>query len=239
MSLAVSLVSVVAFAFIFQKPLKRFPVLFYLLALAASGLGMYLTLYSQPNPLGGAVILAFQKGQVAFSFFALIMFTGVFAKNSAIRHYLTPIRAELSIIASILILQHLTLNLSIYMSRFAYLFMLRPSTISSLIFALILMVLLIPLAITSFNFVKKRMSAKAWDTLQKLAYVFFAVIFLHLLGFLLPTALAGTDTALPSVIIYCALLVVYLILRIRRAIIDRKSSKALPAQEQAQEQTQE
>ena len=65
--------------------------------------------------------------------------------------------------------------------------------------------------------VKKKMRASTWKTVQKTAYAFFAVIFVHLSGYLLFAAFQGSAKAQVSYSIYLFVAGLYLILRIRRA----------------------
>ena len=226
MSLAVSLISVLAFAFIFQKPLKHFPVFFYVLTVLICVGVIFLTNYSGPTPiLIDTILMAFQKAHVGFAFFVFVMYIGVFPKNSRIHAYFLPVRDRLSIIAGIFIMGHISLFAGNYMGYISNFFSLRLNTMSSLIIALIMLVLLVPLFITSFTIVRKKMKARTWDNLQKLAYPFFGLIYLHLLGFLLPSSLAGNLSTLISVVIYSVIFFLYFALRLMRFFLDRKTSK--------------
>ena len=54
-----------------------------------------------------------------------------------------------------------------------------------------LVVLLVVLGVTSFAFVKRQMSTASWKKVQKLAYPFFGLVYVHPLLMLLPSALHG------------------------------------------------
>jgi DMSO/TMAO reductase YedYZ heme-binding membrane subunit len=104
------------------------------------------------------------------------------------------------------------------------LFSLRASIIFSLAVALVLLVLLTLLTVTSFNAVKKRMDSGRWKSLQHLAYPFFGLIYFHMLGYLLVPALEGSTRAIIGVTVYAVIFAAYTVLRVRRAVIDRRDN---------------
>jgi DMSO/TMAO reductase YedYZ heme-binding membrane subunit len=224
MSLVVSLIVAILLVAIFHKPLKFVPWLFYVFAIALCAVSIYLTFSPAPSQILRSIVFAIQKGQIGFSLFAIVMFVGVFDRNSAIRRTLTPIRAEVSILATILILGHLIPYAINYLSVFTHLFSYRLSIVSSLIIALVILVLLSILTITSIDFIKKRMNAGRWKSIQRFSYVFFGLILFHLLGYLLIPALNGSIDALIKVGVYFVIFAVYLLLRLRRIRLDKLSA---------------
>ncbi len=227
MGLLVCIVIAVLFSWFLRKPVKDYPVVFYVTALIVSALGIYFTWFPVSNDIVRTLVFSIQKGHLAFAFFVVVMFIGVFDPRASIRRSLNPVRAQLSIIASILIIAHFVPYLRGYLSMIGSLFSYRSSIIISFFIAIILLVLLALLAVTSFDAIKKRMTTKSWKTLQKLAYVFFVLIFIHLAGFLTNAYLQGTDAVLISGTTYIVILVLYGVLRIRRYLIDRKSEDAM------------
>jgi DMSO/TMAO reductase YedYZ heme-binding membrane subunit len=224
MSLIISTIGAVLFSALCAKPLRAMPWLFYLLAVLIAVAGIYFTLSPPPNQVLRAVVFAIQKGQVGFALFVVVMFVGVFSQDSAVRRALNPVRAELSIVAAILIIGHFTLYLGNYLSLATQLFSRQPSIISSFLIALVMLVLLVILTITSFNAVKRRMDAGRWKGVQRLAYLFFGLIFLHLLGYLMIPVLGGSPGAVLNVTVYTVVFAAYAILRVRKALRDRQSS---------------
>ena len=93
-------------------------------------------------------------------------------------------------------------------------------------FLLALLVLLLVLGVTSLQGVKRRMDAGTWKRLQKWAYVFFGLVYVHLMSILLPSALAQGMTARVSIAVYTVLFGLYAALRIARAVLDRKQKEA-------------
>jgi DMSO/TMAO reductase YedYZ heme-binding membrane subunit len=211
------------FSVLCPRPLKKTPWLFYLLAAAISVGAVYLTYHPFGNQLVCSLVYAVQKGHLAFSFFTVVMFVGAFGRSSIVRRHLNPVRAELSIMAALLIVGHFVPYLSNYLSYAAGLLSLRPGILSSLAISVILLVLLAVLTVTSLNAIRKRMDGGHWKTLQRFSYVFFGLIFFHMLGYLAIPALSGSGRAMLNMGIYAAIFLIYAVLRIRRALLDRKA----------------
>ena len=95
--------------------------------------------------------------------------------------------------------------------------------------ALVLLVLLVVLGVTSFAFVKRQMSTASWKKVQKLAYPFFGLVYVHLLLMLLPSALHGGLAAQASVVVYSVVFVGYALCRVGRALVDRSAEDAVSA----------
>ncbi|UZW14840.1 ferric reductase-like transmembrane domain-containing protein [Clostridium pasteurianum] len=132
---------------------------------------------------------AFMHGNVAVSFFILVMFAGALNTKWNITRKLFSIRAQLAILGSIFILPHGIL----YLVRF---FVLKlPNILSGktnstlyLIYmavGLTAFVILIPLFITSFKKVRTKMNALQWKKLQRWAYPFYFLSYIHILIVLL------------------------------------------------------
>jgi DMSO/TMAO reductase YedYZ heme-binding membrane subunit len=222
MSLVIALTVSIALAFAIAKPLKRMPIIFYLIAIAVSVVGVYLTWYPDSNQLLRTFAFAVQKGHVGFSFFTIVMFIGVFAKKSRVRRLLGPVRGELSIVSALLIIGHLMPYLLSYLVMALDIVRFPPGIVVSILTALVLLILLVILTATSFNRVKRHIDSSRWITLQKLAYLFFALVFVHMLGFLIGPLMHGSLYALINVAVYFLIFALYLITRLRRARLDAK-----------------
>ena len=88
-----------------------------------------------------------------------------------------------------------------------------------------LVVLLVPLAITSIDVVRRRLGAMPWKRLQRLAYPFFALILVHAGCYLAKPVLGGSADASLNLAVYALLLATYGVLRARRALADRRASE--------------
>jgi DMSO/TMAO reductase YedYZ heme-binding membrane subunit len=66
------------------------------------------------------------------------------------------------------------------------------------------------------------MSPGIWKALQRWSYVFFILAFVHAASFLLVPAMSGADTTMiVKIVLYAAIAVLYCVLRLRRAILDK------------------
>lgn len=214
----------VAAAFALRNPLKKAPLVFYLLAVAA----VIVLLIGASGLVGSwarSIVLLVQRCMVAFALFAIVMLIGVLPKESKAARWLRPIRAQLSIIAWILCLGHMCAYAALYTAR-ALSGAMSASMLLALIVAVVLFVLLLVLGITSFNVVKRRMPSAAWKNVQRLAYPFFALAYLHVLLMLLPAALQGGQQAQTSIAIYSTVVGGYAALRLYRAWVERSAEEA-------------
>lgn len=209
---------------VLNRPIRKAPVVFYVLAIALDVLLFANGIYDFPKEVHNALMVLMKKGGLAVSMFVVVMYIGVFRRNGWLSSKLRPIRAELSIIACLLIVGHMATYLSSYLPRLLGGVNTRANVMAGFIIALCLLVLLVVLGVTSFRFVKKHMKARSWKKLQSLAYIFYAFVFVHLLLMLGPSALHGNSTAISTVAVYSVVFVAYIILRIIRAVADRKAS---------------
>jgi DMSO/TMAO reductase YedYZ heme-binding membrane subunit len=216
--LLVSLTVIPLAAWLLRKPLQKVPWAFYLLAASACLAGLYLTVSPSPNQIVRGFASVIQKGNGAFALFALVMFIGAFSECNAFRRALMPVRAELSIMAGILICGHFLPYIKNYLGLLPGLIFLKSSVILSLGIALVLLVLLLVLVVTSFNIIKRKMSAENWRRVQWLAYPFFGLIYFHQLGYLLVPVQKGSMDAAMSLALYTVVFVSYLALRIVRTL---------------------
>lgn len=215
------LIATIAFCFAFHKVIQMFPVAFYFLAFcmdaayAAGAAGLL------PHEASIALMPLMQKCTLSLAFFFVVMGIGAFTPNGAVGSRLRPIRAELSIIACILAMGHMFVYLQTYLSGITSGATHSSNVIASLVVALALLALLSVLGITSLGLVKRRMGKQKWASLQKWAYVFFALVLVHLLLMLTPSALKGSQTAFVALAMYLALFAAYGIARVWRYSRDR------------------
>jgi DMSO/TMAO reductase YedYZ heme-binding membrane subunit len=223
MSFFVSLMLMAAFAFSLRKPLSRHPVPFYVLAAIVAAVGIYFTYYPSPNAVLRVMAFAIQKGHIGFSLFGIVMFVGIFEKGSRTRNLFAPVRAELSIMAAILIVGHFVPYLGGYLELLGAFSKLPFNTIASLLAAFVMLILLAILTVTSINAIKRKIDMHTWTLIQRWAYVFFGLIYFHLLGYLLPPALSGAVGPQINLAIYSVLFLLYVSFKTRRALLDRKA----------------
>ena len=219
MTLILVLAGAVAFAFACKRPIKSRPLAFYALAATLDVLFVVGSFAGLPLMLYDALFLLLHKCTLATALFAVVMYIGVFARDSRVATYLRPIRAELSIMAWLLSLGHMAIYLSSYAANLST--GLPQTNVAVALFAL-----LVVLGVTSFNVVKKRLKKETWKRVQLLAYPFWGLVYVHLLLMLVPSALRGGAPAQMAVAVYSVVFVGYAVLRIRRAAVDRRKEES-------------
>ena len=142
-----------------------------------------------------------------------------FVKGSRAHQWLKPVRSELSIIACILACGHMAVYLASYAPRLGS--AMGSNVVGALVVAVALLVLLLVLGTTSLGFVKRHMRTESWKRLQRWAYVFFGLVYVHLMLMLAPAASRGGEAAVASVAAYTMVFGAYAVLRVRRATLDR------------------
>jgi len=129
------------------------------------------------------------------------------------------IRGELSITAAILVLCH---NFTYGITYFKMLFI-KPEALSATqftaaIISLVLIIIMIVLTVTSFQAVRKKMKAKKWKQLQRTAYVFYGLMYVHIMLINIPYARLGLGTYIANVVIYSIVFLGYAAMRIAKAV---------------------
>lgn len=228
MTAIVVLAGAAVFAFACKRPIKACPAAFYALAIALDVLFVVGSYTKLPAAVYDVLFVLLHKCTLATALFAVVMYIGVFARDSRVASYLRPIRAELSIMAWLLSLGHMAIYLSSYATSLSS-GLPQTNVAVALAVALALFALLIVLGVTSFNVVKKRMTKETWKRVQLLAYPFWGLVYVHLLLMLLPSALRGGAPAQLSVAVYSVVFLGYAVLRIRRALADRRRAPAKAA----------
>lgn len=135
------------------------------------------------------------QGFLGLSFFYIVMITGAIDKKHKIKAKLMGLRREFSIIGFIVISPH-ALN---------YTLQGLTGTRSLEWFGLISFVLMIPLFVTSFLKIRKKMKPKTWNLIQSAAYIIYLLLFIHLI-------LNYTKTI--NLVLYVAIFGFYFVLKI-------------------------
>lgn len=218
----IALAIAILFALLLKKPLRKAPLVFYIVAVALDILFLsHVTFTFAPN-IARTVFPYMQRCLLSFAFLSVVMFIGVLPDTLKIKKDLLAVRGELSIFAALLSLGHIVHYLVSYLGRI----FLSPSTIDSNLlvsFALssLLVILLAVLTVTSFKTVRSKMNVASWKKLQKLAYVFYGLIYVHLVLILLPVSAHLSEKAIMSVVFYSAIMLIYLVARLRLYLVDR------------------
>ena len=216
-------------AYLLRSPLKAHPSLFYSIAAMLVLLYFFGATFGVPRWLWMPLVDLIQKCELAVALFAVVMLIGCLGKEQTLYRRMKPIRAELSIIACILCLGHMAVYLESYLPRLLGGGEIGGNVMGAFVLAVVLLVLLVVLGVTSFAFVKRQMSTASWKKVQKLAYPFFGLVYVHLLLMLLPSALHGGLAAQASVAVYSVVFVGYALCRMGRALVDRRAEDAVSA----------
>jgi DMSO/TMAO reductase YedYZ heme-binding membrane subunit len=217
-----SLVVTCAIMLISHKALRRIPWLFYLIATLVMVylFGSYLTNNYEwwPEWFVEWFVSAFARGSLSTAFFVIVMYLGVLPTRIPGVSALRTVRAELSIIGCILAIGHVIYYGLYY---FPNLFfpteepMPVPYAIATWI-TLVLLLLMIPLLITSLRTVHKRMHPTTWKRVQRLAYPFYALLYAHVLVLFCASIVLHPDRAGETwinLIVYSVVFLVYFVAR--------------------------
>ena len=210
LTLICSTIAVVAL----RPVIRKVPWAFYALAVAVVVLFFAGTTFDLPRDARMAMVFMMQKCMLATALFVIVMYIGLLPKDTKARRWMQPLRGPVSIVACILALGHMVRYFMTYITRIMGGGTVASNVMLSFVIAIVLFALLIVLGVTSFNFIKKRMSGYVWKRVQWFAYVFYALVYVHLLIMLGPAALAGGKNALVSAGIYTVVFGAYLALRL-------------------------
>ena len=172
-----------------------------------------------PLFLKNNILGIFAKGSLGTAMFIAVMYAGALPKGSKLIAPLMKIRGELSITAAILVLCH---NFTYGITYFKMLFIkpeaLSATQLTAAIISLVLIIIMIVLTVTSFQAVRKKMKAKKWKQLQRTAYVFYGLMYVHIMLINIPYARLGLGTYIANVVIYSIVFLGYAAMRIAKAV---------------------
>lgn len=175
--------------------------------------------FDMPAIVNDWVLPIIARGGLTGALFVIVMYAGAFPSRSLGAKIFMPIRGPISIIASILGIGH-----GIAYSK-QYINMvvngsgnLDVATIVFIIDSVVMSLLMIPLFITSFKAVRKRMNGKTWKSLQKSAYIFYFLLFIHVMLLMVPRALKGEMGYDLTVFVYGFVFISYFLCRVIKAV---------------------
>lgn len=215
----ISLIIVALFIYFLKDSLKKYANIFYIGA-AVISIAVFLLeflpmhLFVKNNILG-----IFAKGSLGTAMFVVVMYTGALPKGNKLIAPLMKIRGKLSITAAILVLCH---NFTYGMTYFRMLFtktsLLSATQLAAAVISLVLIAIMIVLTVTSFPSVRKKMQAKKWKQLQRTAYVFYGLMYVHIILINIPYARLGLGMYVANIVIYSIVFLGYAAMRISKAI---------------------
>ena len=231
MIVILTLLCSLAFFHFFGKAVKKKPAVLY-------GICILLSLVSIFYPReGGLPFLDFffkkimQRGILAGSLFILVMLAPVLPKSFSGRKTIYLLRGEMAICASLITLAH---NLAFGGKYFGALFLgqghISLMELHAAIVSCLMILLLIPLTITSFQAVRRKMQAKTWKRLQNWSYLFYLLLYLHIFFIYQGALIRGKGEYFFTLMLYSFIFGFYGFLRIRQYRVQKESreKKAVP-----------
>lgn len=140
----------------------------------------------------------FTQGYLGLSFLYIVMMNGALKKGSSLYKKMMGVRREYSIIGFIFVTPH----------GLKYLIEFLQNTRSFEWLGVIPYVIMIPLFITSFVAIRRKMKNATWKKLQQFAYIVYILIFVHLI----------LVAKMPNLLVYFVLFVPYIVLKLHKEI---------------------
>ncbi len=225
----ISIVLALLFTGLCRKPLKKAPLLFYAAAVLLSAVMVCCDFRTVPRPLYEYGICLFTRGSFATALWCVVMWTGALPNGSKLMKAWMPVRGELSIFAAILTLGH---NIGFGRTYFVRLFTdpggMPAGQAAAGIMTIVMLLIMIPLTVLSFPFVRRKMQPKRWKQIQRTAYLFYALIYLHIMTLFLPFAQAGKSGYFLSILLYSCVFLGYAVCRVRKYLVSRKRVQRSP-----------
>ena len=226
MIVTLTLLCSLAFFHFFGKALKKKPAVLY-------GICILLSLVSIFYPReGGLPFLDFffkkimQRGVLAGSLFIWVMLAPVLPKSFAGRKTIYLLRGEMAICASLITLAH---NLAFGGKYFGALFFghghISLMELHAAIVSCLMILLLIPLTITSFQTVRRKMQGKSWKKLQNWSYLFYLLLYLHIFFIYQGALIRGKGEYFFTLMLYSFIFGFYGFLRIRQYRMQKESKE--------------
>lgn len=224
----ISLSIVTAAVILLDKPLKKQPSVFYVAAAVLTAFSIVIdhSDIAVSSFVKDNVLAIFTRGALGAALWAVVMWTGALPNGSAAIKKLMPIRGELSITAAIITFSHIVTYgvqyiTDIARNRTGSGDAFRDFVITSIV-CLIMVLIMTPLTIMSFKTLRKKMNAKTWKKIQRSAYIFYALIYVHIMVLFVPKAQKGREGYFLSILVYSAMFIGYAVIRIRKAYIVKR-----------------
>jgi len=206
--LLTSLLIFALFFIVFAKSVKKhskiyytvfsIPFFLYLIPTVIGWCGVEMTFSFVRVPVIGEIVRDYiHMGSLGHPLLIIIMYMGALNVRNPHVKKLMSIRKEISIISGFPVLTHSIVRvINNFMPSLKYFtdhaeYMDNPRVTSvlgagissfSLVLGIVLLVLFIPLWVTSFDSVRKRMNAVKWKQLQRWSYALYAMMFIHAIG---------------------------------------------------------
>lgn len=225
MRLFIMLIFCAAVVLFLGKPLKKHSTIFYCVSLLLAVAGYFVQTRMISGLLQKLIADYSTSGILSTSLFVLVMYASVFPSENRSSRCFLSLRGELSIAASILSLSHIAYGghqmgkmvgnqrgffLGGHMAKLA---------------AAFLLLLLIPLFVTSFKGIRKKMSVKLWKKIQRWSYLFYGLLYLHIAAMLCIKAPSGNWNHIADLCCYTAVFGTYTVLRLKKYLKKKNCMK--------------
>ena len=223
MAFIISLIVMCGMVLLFDNAIKKAPAYFYIGAFVLNLIAFIIYKNAALSGFLKNVILAmFTTGYVGIAGFYIVMFTGALNAKGKLIKKLMKIRGELSIISSILMLSHIV----IFGPQYIEMAVKNANTINgSLLFSIIcgtiLLIQTIYLGITSVKAVRRKMKAKTWKNLQRTAYLFYFLMYIHGVTMQANKCKNADFDAVIIIVAYSCLFFTYVIMRVRKYLLSK------------------
>ena len=165
-----------------------------------------------------------QRGILAGSLFIWVMIAPVLPKRFSGRKTIYLLRGEMAISASLITLAH---NLAFGGKYFGAVFFgqghISLMELHAAIVSCLMILLLIPLTITSFQTVRRKMQGKTWKKLQNWSYLFYLLLYLHIFFIYQGALIRGKGEYFFTLMLYSFLFGFYGFLRIRQYRVQKET----------------
>ena len=230
MVLLLSLIIASIILFSGQKQIRSRTSLCYLICTVISCMTAVLVLSGKTAKLTGfssVLTSVLTKGGLSGALFIYVMYAGAVPSGSIIRRTVMPVRGELSIMASVLAIGHvISCGCRYFLMLFTQPAEMRRSVLTATVCSLLMIIVMVPLFITSFKKIRRRIKGKTWKKIQRPAYIFYTLLYLHILFFNFPSAQKLNRNAAVNVILYSIIFLSYAAARISRAL-QKKNKKRI------------
>lgn len=225
MKLLISFIIVFAMSMIFSKSIKKHAPFWYVGAFIIALVSMLVPATAAPVWFQQIVMGYITRGTFATSLFILVMYARILPRGSKAMTTIMGLRAPLAIMASMVILLHNGFYLMYYFGRvFTSGIAMDTYEIIAFISTTVMWILLLPLTITSFMKVRRKMNPVKWKNLQRWSYLFYALIYVHVCTLFTKQILSGHASYGRDLAIYTFVFGYYAVKRISLALEMKKKS---------------
>jgi DMSO/TMAO reductase YedYZ heme-binding membrane subunit/uncharacterized protein with FMN-binding domain len=215
-----SLVLALLLVLLMGEYIKKYANIFYVSSVLISLAVIIITWLnvSLPYFLSSRILPVFARGGLAGALFVIVMVTGALPNGSKAIKLLMPIRGQLSIIACILTLGH---NIAYGKTYFVLMFTNASNMplyqVLAACCSIVMLIIMLPLFVTSFTSVRRKMNAKKWKQLQRFAYLFYGLLYCHVMLLNYSRAVRGIRISQISVVVYTFVFGGYALCRVLKA----------------------